>query len=33
VRNNEPSGTRFVIEFPVREQGALHELKRKAAQL
>jgi two-component system, NtrC family, nitrogen regulation sensor histidine kinase NtrY len=33
VRPNEPRGTRFVIEFPVREQDALHELKRKAAQL
>ncbi|HKX51248.1 MAG TPA: ATP-binding protein, partial [Candidatus Binatia bacterium] len=33
VRNNEPRGTRFVIEFPVREQGALREFKRKAAQL
>jgi two-component system, NtrC family, nitrogen regulation sensor histidine kinase NtrY len=33
VRNNEPHGTRFVIEFPVREQGALREFKRKAAQL
>ena len=33
VRNNEPRGTRFVIEFPVREQGALSEFKRKAAQL
>jgi two-component system nitrogen regulation sensor histidine kinase NtrY len=33
VRNNEPRGTRFVIELPVREQDALHDLKRKAAQL
>jgi two-component system, NtrC family, nitrogen regulation sensor histidine kinase NtrY len=33
VRANEPRGTRFVIEFPVREQDALHELKRKAAHL
>jgi len=33
VRNNEPRGTRFVIEFPVRQQDALHELKRKAVQL
>ncbi len=33
VRNNEPRGTRFVIEFPVREYDALHEFKRKAAQL
>ena len=33
VRPNEPRGTRFVIEFPVREQDALHEFKRKAAQL
>jgi two-component system nitrogen regulation sensor histidine kinase NtrY len=33
VRNNEPRGTRFVIEFPVREHDALHEFKRKAAQL
>ena len=33
VRNNEPRGTRFVIEFPVREHDALHDLKRKAAQL
>jgi two-component system nitrogen regulation sensor histidine kinase NtrY len=33
VRNNEPRGTRFVIEFPVRQQDARHELKRKAAQL
>jgi two-component system nitrogen regulation sensor histidine kinase NtrY len=33
VRNNEPRGSRFIIEFPVRQQDALHELKRKAAQL
>ena len=33
VRPNEPRGTRFVIEFPVREQDALQELKRKAAHL
>jgi two-component system nitrogen regulation sensor histidine kinase NtrY len=33
VRNNEPRGTRFMIEFPVREHDALHEFKRKAAQL
>jgi two-component system, NtrC family, nitrogen regulation sensor histidine kinase NtrY len=33
VRPNEPRGTKFVIEFPVREQDALHEFKRKAAQL
>jgi two-component system nitrogen regulation sensor histidine kinase NtrY len=33
VRPNEPRGTRFVIEFPVREQDALHEFKRKSAQL
>jgi two-component system, NtrC family, nitrogen regulation sensor histidine kinase NtrY len=33
VRNNEPRGTRFVIELPVREQDALHDLKRKTAQL
>ena len=33
VRNNEPRGTKFVIEFPVRQQDAAHELKRKAAQL
>jgi two-component system, NtrC family, nitrogen regulation sensor histidine kinase NtrY len=33
VRPNEPRGTRFVIEFPVREQDALYEFKRKAAQL
>jgi two-component system, NtrC family, nitrogen regulation sensor histidine kinase NtrY len=33
VRNNEPRGTRFVIEFPVREHDALHEFKRKTAQL
>jgi two-component system, NtrC family, nitrogen regulation sensor histidine kinase NtrY len=33
VRPNEPRGTKFVIEFPVREQDALQEFKRKAAQL
>jgi two-component system nitrogen regulation sensor histidine kinase NtrY len=33
VRNNEPRGTRLIIEFPVREQDALQEFKRKAAQL
>ena len=33
VRPNEPRGTRFVIEFPVREQDALQESKRKAAHL
>jgi two-component system, NtrC family, nitrogen regulation sensor histidine kinase NtrY len=33
VRPNEPRGTRFVIEFPVREQDALQEFKRKAAHL
>jgi two-component system nitrogen regulation sensor histidine kinase NtrY len=33
VRNNEPRGTKFVIEFPVRQRDAAHELKRKAAQL
>jgi two-component system, NtrC family, nitrogen regulation sensor histidine kinase NtrY len=33
VRPNEPRGTKFVIEFPVREQDALHEFKRKSAQL
>lgn len=33
VRNNEPRGTRLVIEFPVREQDALQEFKRKAVQL
>ena len=33
VRNNEPRGSRFIIEFPVRQQDALHELKRKSAQL
>lgn len=33
VRANEPRGTRLVIEFPVREQDALHELKRKAAHI
>jgi two-component system nitrogen regulation sensor histidine kinase NtrY len=33
VRNNEPRGTRLIIEFPVREHDALQEFKRKAAQL
>ena len=32
VRNNEPHGTRVIIEFPVREQDALQEFRRKAAQ-
>jgi two-component system, NtrC family, nitrogen regulation sensor histidine kinase NtrY len=33
VRPNEPSGTRFVIEFPVREQDGVQQLTRKAARL
>jgi two-component system, NtrC family, nitrogen regulation sensor histidine kinase NtrY len=33
VRPNEPRGTRFTIELPVRESMALAEIKRKAAHL
>ncbi|MPZ75526.1 MAG: PAS domain S-box protein [Deltaproteobacteria bacterium] len=33
VRPNEPRGTRFVIEFPVRDQDSLQEFKRKAVHL
>ena len=33
VRPNEPRGTRFVIEFPAREQDSLQEFKRKAVHL
>jgi two-component system nitrogen regulation sensor histidine kinase NtrY len=30
VRPNEPRGTRFTIELPVREPAAVPEIKRKA---
>ena len=33
VRPNEPSGTRFVIEFPVREQDGVQQFTRKAARV
>ena len=33
VRPNEPSGTRFVIEFPVREQDGVQQFTKKAARL
>ncbi|MGE5304757.1 MAG: ATP-binding protein [Alphaproteobacteria bacterium] len=33
VRSNEPRGTRFAIELPVREPVAVAEIKRKAAHL
>ncbi|MEX0802153.1 MAG: ATP-binding protein [Candidatus Binatia bacterium] len=33
VRPNDPRGTRFVIEFPVRDQDSLQEFKRKAVHL
>jgi two-component system nitrogen regulation sensor histidine kinase NtrY len=31
VRPNEPKGTRFIIELPVRDHASLQEVKRKAA--
>lgn len=31
VRPNDPKGTRFIIELPVRDQADLQEMKRKAA--
>lgn len=31
VRPNEPRGTRFIIELPVRDQADFQEIKRKAA--
>jgi two-component system nitrogen regulation sensor histidine kinase NtrY len=31
VRPNEPSGTRFIVELPVREQADFEEVKKKAA--
>jgi len=31
VRPNEPKGTRFIIELPVRDQADFQEIKRKAA--
>jgi len=31
VRPNEPKGTRFIIELPVRDQASVQEMRRKAA--
>ncbi|MBI2209744.1 MAG: PAS domain-containing protein [Deltaproteobacteria bacterium] len=31
VRPNEPKGTRFIVELPVREQADFQEIKKKAA--
>jgi len=30
VRPNEPKGTRFIVELPVREQADFQEIKKKA---